>query len=565
MNDSPDWCGLYEKLDLAEGVQNTAIDKMHYTTGVMATTSSNTIILPRTPTVEFRNEAFTDFRDNTTAQAMQRALVHVADMLGHEYPLVIGGERLHTSEKITSLNPARPAQVVGVHQKAGAEHAELAMRAAVKAFDRWKHVEVGERISLLLRAAEIIRERKFEFCAWLTYEVGKNWAEADADVGETIDFLEFYAREALRLAHATTPIQYPGERNELLYIPLGVGAVISPWNFPFAIMAGMTAASIVCGNTIVLKPSSDSPTIAARFVDVLEEAGMPPGVVNFCPGSGATFGNAIVEHPQTRFIAFTGSKGVGLEIHSRAAQAGPGQIWIKRTILEMGGKDSIVVCADADVDAAVDAVVASAFGFSGQKCSACSRAILEADIYEVFVERIRERVKALKVGDPAGNPSMGPVINKAALDSMLGYIEAGTKESRLIAGGHALATPSQGYFLEPTIFADVDPQAKISQEEIFGPVLALIKARDFDHALEIANNTEYGLTGALYSSSRERLDRARQEFHVGNLYFNRKCTGAMVGAHPFGGFNMSGTDSKAGGPDYLLLFTQAKSVAEKLQ
>jgi 1-pyrroline-5-carboxylate dehydrogenase len=315
----------------------------------------------------------------------------------------------------------------------------------------------------------------------------------------------------------------------------------------------------------VLKPSSDSPTIAARFVDVLEEAGMSPGVVNFCPGSGATFGNAIVEHPQTRFIAFTGSKGVGLEIHSRAAQAGPGQIWIKRTILEMGGKDSIVVCADADVDAAVDAVVASAFGFSGQKCSACSRAILEADIYEVFVERIRERVKALKVGDPAGNPSMGPVINKAALDSMLGYIEAGTKESRLIAGGHALATPSQGYFLEPTIFADVDPQAKISQEEIFGPVLALIKARDFDHALEIANNTEYGLTGALYSSSRERLDRARQEFHVGNLYFNRKCTGAMVGAHPFGGFNMSGTDSKAGGPDYLLLFTQAKSVAEKLQ
>lgn len=495
---------------------------------------------------------------------MNRALDQVADRLGHEYPLVIGGERLRTEEKISSLNPARPAQVVGVHQKAGAQHAELAMQAARKAFDRWKHVAVEERVSLLLRASAIIRERKFEFCAWLTYEVGKNWAEADADVGETIDFLEFYAREALRLARATTPIQYPGERNELLYIPLGVGAIIPPWNFPFAIMAGMTAASIVCGNTVVLKPSSDAPTIAARFVDVLEEAGMPPGVVNFCPGSGATFGNAIVEHPQTRFIAFTGSKSVGLEIHASAAQPRPGQTWIKRTILEMGGKNSIVVCADADLDAAVEAVVASAFGYSGQKCSACSRAILEADIYDVFVERIRERVKTLKVGDPAANPSMGPVINKAALESVLGYIEAGKAESRLIAGGQALATPGQGYFLEPTIFADVAPQAKISQEEIFGPVLALIKARNFDDALDIANNTEYGLTGALYSSSRERLERARQEFHVGNLYFNRKCTGAMVGAHPFGGFNMSGTDSKAGGPDYLYLFTQAKSVAEKL-
>jgi 1-pyrroline-5-carboxylate dehydrogenase len=532
---------------------------------VMVTTSTSTIILPRKPKGEFRNEPFTNFRDGDNAHDMQRALDHVADMLGHEYPLVIGGERLHTAGKIESLNPARPAQVVGIHQKAGAEHAELAMKAALQAFDSWKRVPVEERVSLLLRAAEIIRERKFIFCAWLTYEVGKNWAEADADVAETIDFLEFYAREALRLSHATTPIQYPGERNELLYIPLGVGAVIPPWNFPFAIMAGMTAAAIVCGNTVVLKPSSDSPTIAARFVDVLEEAGMPPGVVNLCPGSGATFGNAIVQHPQTRFIAFTGSKDVGLGIHALAAQTQPGQIWIKRTILEMGGKDSIIVCADADVDVAVDAVIASAFGFSGQKCSACSRAIVESDIYDVFVERIGERVKALKVGDPTTNPSMGPVINKAALDSMLGYIEAGKAESRLISGGHAVETPDQGYFLEPTIFADVAPDAKIAQEEIFGPVLALIKARNFDDALEIANNTEYGLTGALFSSSQERLDRARQEFHVGNLYFNRKCTGAMVGAHPFGGFNMSGTDSKAGGPDYLYLFTQAKSVAEKLQ
>ena len=438
------------------------------------------------------------------------------------------------------------------------------MKAALTAYESWKRVPVEERASLLLHAAEIIRARKFEFCAWLTYEVGKNWGEADADVAETIDFLEFYAREALRLAAATTPIQYPGERNQLLYIPLGVGAVIPPWNFPFAIMAGMTAAAIVCGNTVVLKPSSDSPTIAARFVDVLEEAGMPPGVVNFCPGSGATFGNAIVEDPRTRFIAFTGSKSVGLEIHERAAQTRPGQIWIKRTILEMGGKDSIVVCADSDLDAAVDAVVASAFGFSGQKCSACSRAIIEQDVYDLFVERIRERVKSLKVGDPVTNPSMGPVVNKSAYESMLSYIEIGKSEGRLLSGGHAVETPEKGYYIQPTIFADIAPTARLAQEEIFGPILALIKAENFDDALNIANNTEYGLTGALFTSSRERIDRARSEFHVGNLYFNRKCTGAMVGAHPFGGFNMSGTDSKAGGPDYLYLFTQAKSVAEKL-
>ena len=530
----------------------------------MGTATLTTSIQPRSPQGEFQNEPFTTFKAPEIARKMHAALDLVANQLGHEYDLIIGGERLKTEGKIRSLNPARPAQVVGVHQKAGAEHAEQAMQAALRAFESWSKVSAAERASLLLGAAEIIRDRKFEFCAWLTYEVGKNWAEADADVGETIDFLEFYAREALRLASARTPIQYPGERNELLYMPLGVGAVIPPWNFPFAIMAGMTAASIVTGNTVILKPSSDSPTIAAKFVEVLEEAGLPGGVVNFCPGSGATFGNAIVEHPRTRFIAFTGSKAVGLNIHEQAAKTKPGQIWIKRTILEMGGKDSILVCADADLDAAVEGVVASAFGFSGQKCSACSRAIIEAPIYDIFVERLREKVARWTVGDPVANPSMGPVINKAALDSMLGYIETGKKEGRLVAGGKAVETAEGGYFLEPTVFADVAPDAAIAQEEIFGPVLALIKVENFEEGLKVANNTEYGLTGALYTCDRNRLNRARSEFHVGNLYFNRKCTGAMVGAHPFGGFNMSGTDSKAGGPDYLYLFTQAKSVAEKL-
>ena len=530
----------------------------------MAIAPTSPSIQPRTPQGAFLNEPFSNFKDPEIGRRMRAALDEVASQLGREYDLIVAGERLKTEDKIRSLNPARPAQVVGIHQKAEAGHVEAAMGAALRAFESWSRTGADERASLLLRTAEIIRSRKFEFMAWLTYEVGKNWAEADADIGETIDFLEFYAREALRLARATTPIQYPGERDEWLYIPLGVGAVIPPWNFACAIMAGMTAAAIVAGNTVILKPSSDAPTIAARFVEVLEEAGLPDGVVNFCPGSGSSFGNAIVEHAKTRFISFTGSKPVGLEIHERAARTQPGQIWIKRTILEMGGKDSILVCADADLDAAIDGVVASAFGFSGQKCSACSRAILEAPIYDAFVERLRERAATLTLGDPAANPSMGPVINRVALDSMLRYIEIGKKEGRLVAGGNAPETADGGYFLEPTIFADVAPNAVIAQEEIFGPVLALIKVSSFEEGLRVANNTEFGLTGSVYSTDNERLNRARREFHVGNLYFNRKSTGAMVGAHPFGGFNMSGTDSKAGGPDYLYLFTQAKSVSEKL-
>lgn len=512
----------------------------------------------------FVNEPFTNFADPAQASAMRDALLLVASQLGREYPLVIGGKRLHTAGKISSINPARPAQVVGLHQKADAEHAPQAMEAALDAFAGWSRTTAPERAALLFRAAEIIRVRKHEFSAWLVYEVGKNWAEADADTAETIDFLEFYGREALRLDQATTPIQLPGERNLLRYIPLGVGAVIPPWNFPFAIMAGMTSAAIVAGNTVILKPSSDSPTIAAQFVAVLEEAGLPAGVVNFCPGSGATFGNAIVEHPKTRFIAFTGSKAVGLDIHERAARTQPGQIWIKRTVMEMGGKDSILVCADADLDAAADGIVASAFGFSGQKCSACSRAILDASIYDAMVDKIRERVARLTVGNPVENHNLGPVVNRAAMESILGYMEAGKAEGRLIAGGKAVANADGGFFLEPTVIADIAPDAVIAQEEIFGPVLALIRVADFEHGLAVANNTEYGLTGAIYTADRARLERATRDFHVGNLYLNRKCTGAMVGAHPFGGFNMSGTDSKAGGPDYLLLFTQAKSIAERL-
>jgi 1-pyrroline-5-carboxylate dehydrogenase len=530
----------------------------------MAATEISTVILPLAPRGDFRNEPFVDFKSSANEHAMKAALERVGGMLDHEYELVIGGERVRTGKKLRSVNPAKPAQVVGIHQEAGPEHAEQAIAAALKAFDIWQFVPVEQRTSLLLRAAAIIRDRKFEFCAWLVYEVGKNWAEADADVAETIDFLEFYAREALRLSHAEPPIQYPGERNRLMYVPLGVGAVIPPWNFPFAIMAGMTSAAIVCGNTVVLKPSTDAPTIAARFLDVLEEAGMPPGVVNLLQG-GPEIGRALTEHPKTRFIAFTGSKKVGLEIHERAAKTQPGQRWIKRTVLEMGGKDSIIVSSDADMDAAVEGVVASAFGFNGQKCSACSRAIVEDPIYDAFLERLQARVAQIKIGDPVKNNYMGPVVNETAMKRILSYIEIGKSEGRLISGGKPAENADGGYYIQPTVIADVAPEARIAQEEIFGPVLALIRVENFDEALAVANNTEYGLTGSVYSDDHNKLEHASRTFQVGNLYFNRKSTGAMVGAHPFGGFNMSGTDSKAGGPDYLLLFTQAKSVAEKLR
>jgi 1-pyrroline-5-carboxylate dehydrogenase len=512
----------------------------------------------------FVNEPLTDFTREETARQMRAAIEKVRGLLGREYDLLIGGKRIKTSDKIKSINPAKPSQVVGLHQKAGKEHVEPAMQAALKAFAGWSQTSFEERASLLFRVGDVLRERKFEFCAWLVFEVSKNWAEADADIAETIDFAEYYAREALRLSRTELPVQMPRERDTLMYIPLGVGAVIPPWNFPCAIMAGMMMASIVSGNTVILKPSSDSPTIAAKFVELLEECGMPEGVVNFCPGAGASFGNAVVAHPKTRYIAFTGSREVGLDINKSAATHAPGQIWIKRTILEMGGKDAIIVDSDSDVDSAVEGVAQAAFGFQGQKCSACSRAIVDERIYEIFLEKLKARVEKITVGDPAENANMGAVINEASMKSILDYIEVGKKDGRIITGGGPAKNAGEGYFLQPTVIADIPPKSRLEQEEVFGPLLAVIKSRNYDHALEIANDTEFGLTGAVYTKSREKIERAIREFHVGNLYINRKCTGATVAAHPFGGFNMSGTDSKSGGPDYLYLFTQGKAIGEKI-
>ena len=518
------------------------------------------------PTLEvapFRNERVKDFSDPADAAAMTAALEAMKQDLGKHYPLVIDGRKIETEKKIRSLNPANPQELVGITSSASKEQAIEAIEAAARAFESWRHRTLPERASYLFKVAELLRARRFNYDALLVYEVGKSWAEADGDISESIDFVEFYAREALRYAQPQPVVPLEGERNELVYIPLGVGAVIPPWNFAGAIMVGMTSAAIVTGNTIVLKPSSDAAVIAAWFVDLLHEVGVPPGVVNFIPGAGSEIGDAIVTHPEIRFVSFTGSKEVGLRINELAATPQAGQKWIKRVVAEMGGKDSIVIASDADIDAAVEGVAVSAFGFQGQKCSACSRAIVEEKVYDEFVDKLRRRVGAITVGDPRDPANfMGPVINEGALESIMRYIERGQAEGRLVTGGKRLG--DRGYFLEPTVIADVEPNATIAQEEIFGPVLAVIKARDFDDALAIANNTEFGLTGSLYTSDEKKIERARDEFFVGNLYFNRKSTGAMVGVHPFGGFNMSGTDSKAGGRDYLLLFMQAKSISRKL-
>ena len=514
---------------------------------------------------EFRNEAMTDFSKPENKAAMELAIARIVGESGREHPLVIGGERITGLKTFDSLNPAKKDQVLGKFQKGSKEHVERAVDAAWTAFEGWKRASVDVRAGLLLNAAKLMRERKHEFSATMVLEVGKSWAEADADTAEAIDFMEFYAREAIRYAGEQPIVKIAGEDNDLVYIPLGVGAVIPPWNFPLAIMAGMTTAGVVTGNTIVLKPSSDSPWIAYRFFELLEEAGMPAGVVNFVSGGGGDVGDPLIQHPRVRFISFTGSKEVGLHINAEAAKARDGQLWIKRVVAEMGGKDAIIVDREtSNLDEAASAVVASAFGFQGQKCSACSRAIIDSAIYDQIVPLIVEKTKALRMGDPTtADAQVGPVVNEKAMKTIKSYIDRGTKEGgKLLAGGNV--DGDKGFYIEPTVIGDVDPKATIAQEEIFGPVLALIRARDFDDALHIANDTQFGLTGAVFSDNEEKLERAREEFFVGNLYLNRKCTGALVGVHPFGGFNMSGTDSKAGGRDYLGLFLQAKAISRKV-
>ena len=514
-------------------------------------------------TTPFQNEPYLDYTVPTNRKAMLSAVADLRANLGKDHPLLIAGERVHTEDKHRSVNPSNPAELIGTVSKASPELATKAVEAAYAYFPEWSRTDAMDRVAMALRAAQLLRERKLHFNAWLTLESGKTFAEAEGETAEAIDFCEYYAREMARLSGAQDVVQLPGERDEMHYLPLGVGVVIPPWNFPLAILAGMTVAALVTGNTVVLKPSSETPIMAAALCDLLLEAGFPAKALQFVPGSGSQIGDLIVQHPKTRFIAFTGSRDVGLRINELAAKPQAGQIWIKRVVAEMGGKDAIVVDAESDFDKAVEGVFFSAFGYQGQKCSACSRAIVHTDIYDKFVDELTAKAKTVQVGE-ADDPAnyMGPVISASAKKSIEKYIEIGRTEGRVVAGGTPIA--KDGYFLPPTIIADVDGKARIFQEEIFGPVLCVTRANNFEHALALANDSVYGLTGAVYSTNPAHIKAARERFFVGNLYVNRKCTGAMVGAHPFGGFNMSGTDSKAGGPDYLLLFLQAKSIAEKL-
>lgn len=511
----------------------------------------------------FKNEPIIAFSEETDVQKQKKALQEVRNELGKTYSIYINGIEYDTEKRFNSYNPSNKEEVIATFSKGTAELVNLAVDTAYNKFQEWQYFPPEKRAKILLKAAKIVKKRRFEINAWMILEAGKNFAEADADTAEAIDFLEFYAREILRYSSKQPLTSVKGEKNELVYIPLGVGVVIPPWNFPFAILVGMTSAAIVSGNTVVLKPSSETPMMGYLFYEIMKQAGLPDGVFNFLPGSGGEVGDNLVGHSKVRFIAFTGSMEVGIHINELAAKVQPDQIWLKRVVCEMGGKDSIIVDKETNLADAVNGVVVSAFGFQGQKCSACSRAIVDVAVYDKFITMLKEAVDQIQIGPAEENYRMGPVVSASAESSILSYIEIGKNEGVLLNGG--FKTEGNGYYIKPTVFADVSPAARISQEEIFGPVLAVIKSPNFDESLKIANNTKYGLTGAVYTKNRKKIERAKKELLIGNLYFNRKCTGALVGGHPFGGFNMSGTDSKAGGRDYLLLFLQAKLMSEKVK
>lgn len=517
---------------------------------------------------EYKNEPFLDYKKPENADAMRQAIERVKSELGREYPVIIDGEHISLDKKFDSINPAKKAEVVGKISDADSDAENLvakAIDAAAEAFKTWRNVPAETRAEYLFKVAAILRDRKHYFSAWMVFETGKTWAEADGDTAEAIDFCEFYGREMLRWAEEqpVTPSPLAGEKNNFEYVPLGVGAIIPPWNFPLAIMAGMTLSAVVTGNTCVLKPSPDAPVIAAKFMEVLAEVGLPAGVVNYVAGSGTKVGELLVNSPKIRFISFTGSKKVGLHIYEQAAKTQNGQRWMKRVVAEMGGKDAIIVCDDADIDSAAAGIVSAAFGFQGQKCSACSRLIVDEKVHDELLAKVVALTEKLKIGQPTEiDTDMTAVINQKSYDNAKRMIEFAKSEGgEVVAGGDG--STQEGFYIQPTIIKNVKAGDTIEQQEVFAPVLAVIKVKNYDEALDVANGTDYGLTGSVYSASEENLKRARQDFHVGNLYLNRKCTGALVGVHPFGGFNMSGTDSKAGGREYLLQFMQGKSIAQK--
>ena len=521
----------------------------------------------------FSNEALSDWAAAGERAAMQQALTKVRGSLGATYPLLIAGKSINTAGSIVSTNPADPSEVIGTTASATVADANAAVEAARAAFPAWRDAGVAVRAGHLRKLATLMRGRRHELSAWMVLEVGKSWSEADADVAEAIDFCDYYAQGATAMMAAPTRLGHlPGELNQLLYQPMGVGAVIAPWNFPLAILCGMTVGALATGNCVVVKPAEQSPVIAAHFVRLCLEAGLPPGVVSFLPGEGEVVGAHLVAHPQVRFVAFTGSRDVGLSILRTAYNTGPGQPGVKRVVCEMGGKNAIIVDDDADLDEAVAGVLYSAFGFQGQKCSACSRAIVVGPIYDAFRSRLAAAAQSFLIGPPS-DPAFrhGPVIDAESVARVRRYVDIGRNEGRELLVRDAVAEAAargdrrikaDANYAPFAIFENILRDHRLAQEEIFGPVVGLMRASNLSEALEIANSTDYALTGAVFSRSPKSLDRARAEFAVGNLYINRGCTGALVFRQPFGGFKYSGVGAKAGGPNYLHQFVEERAISE---
>jgi RHH-type proline utilization regulon transcriptional repressor/proline dehydrogenase/delta 1-pyrroline-5-carboxylate dehydrogenase len=518
---------------------------------------------PEEPVSMFKNASNTNFASHQSRRKMLGAIEYVRGERGRTYPLVIDGQTVSTKAWFDSVNPASPHEVIGQVAQATAADIDKAVSAARKAFHQWRGVRAADRADLLRKAADRIEMRRFELAATMILEVGKPWREADADVTEAVDHWRYYADQIQRIEARPRLRNLPGEDNMLTYSPKGVCAVISPWAFPVAILSGMTSAALAAGNTVVMKPARQASVVAAKLVEILSDVGIPPGVVNFVPGPGVTIGQHLVEHGDVNLVAFTGSHPVGTGVIQAGARVRPGQAFIKKLIVEMGGKNAIIVDDDADLDGAVQATIESAFAFAGQKCSSCSRLIVLDGVYDALMDRLREAAESIPIG-PADAPATitGPVIDAEARKRVNDYIDLAGTEGRVLLQAALPAECKEGFFVAPTIIVDVKPDARIAQEEIFGPVLVVMRANDFDHALQIANDSRYALTGGLFSRSPAHIDRARRELAVGNLYINRRVTGSQVDAQPFGGFKLSGTGVKAGSPDYLLHFMDAKCITE---
>ncbi|MHC4745416.1 MAG: L-glutamate gamma-semialdehyde dehydrogenase, partial [Planctomycetota bacterium] len=516
--------------------------------------------VPQSGPGKFVNEPFADFSLPEVRDAFHDAITDAKKKLGKTYLLFIGGEDVDTGTLVESVNPARPREVIGRICQAGTREIEAAIAAAQDAFGTWRDTAPRERADYLIRAAQIARNRIYELAAWQVLDAGKQWRQAYNDVGEAIDFLEYYAREMIRLSQPRYMGHAPGEVNEYFYQPKGIAAVIAPWNFPLAISCGMSAAAIVAGNCVLYKPSNQTPIVGHMLLEIFREAGLPPGVFNYTPGSGAVMGDFLVDHPRINLIAFTGSVKVGLGIIERAARTPEAQPSVKKVVAEMGGKNAVIVDDDADLDEAVPHIIDSAFAYQGQKCSACSRVIVLDTVYDRFIERLIAAARSVRVG-PAEDPAnfVGPVIDETAHKSILEYIDVARGKGTIL---YSSDVPDEGYYVPITIVEGITPQHRLAREEVFGPVLAIMRVKDFDQAIEWANSTRFALTGALFSRSPGHIERCRREFRVGNLYINRGCTGAIVERQPFGGFKMSGVGSKAGGPDYLLQFMDPRTVTE---